>query len=108
SAPMGKKIHKRYSGGKVIKTYSPGNLKKSIGIRNDRNRETPTVYVAPLIGKKRKYDGYYAHMVHGGTRHMKSNPFMDRAFSSTKGQVTSEAEKKVAEQIQKQINKLSS
>lgn len=111
TAPIGKKVHKRYSrkNGAVLGVYSPGNLKKSIGNITGRKgsaRKNAVIYVGPR-SKGRKYDGYYGAMVHGGTKSQSKNPYMDRAFSKTKGLVTRDAEVKVAAAIQKQINKLS-
>lgn len=110
-APTGNKPHKRYSrrDGSVLAEYNPGNLKKSIGNitgRRGKARTNAVLYVGPR-SKGRKYDGYYGGMVHGGTKFQKANPFMDRAYSQTKGLVTKDAEQKVAAAIQKQINKLS-
>lgn len=110
-APVGTKVHKRYSrrDGSVLGVYNPGNLKKSIGNITGRRglaRTNAVLYVGPR-SKGRKYDGYYGAMVHGGTKYQKPNKYMDRAYSRTKGQVTRDAEDKVAAAIQKQINKLS-
>lgn len=109
-----------------------GNLKKSLGIivgKKGRSKENPTIYVGPRSGGRLKYDGWYGAIVHGGRnvyrrgfkrRHVRSkqnanaavkfipgNPYMDRAYNQTKGQVTKETEKSVAKAIQRQIDKLS-
>lgn len=105
-APVGTRIRNRYSGGKVAATLYPGNLRKSLGILTVKDRKNAAVIVAPRAGKKRKYDGYYAHMVEGGTTNMPAQPFMGPAFRKTKGKVTKEMERKVSLVIQKQIFKL--
>lgn len=110
-APTGDKPHKRYSrkDGSVLGSYLPGNLKKSLGnITGKRGlgKSNAVIYVGPR-SKGKKYDGYYGGMVHGGTKHQKANPFMDRAYAQTKGQVTAEAEIKTAKFLQRQIDKLS-
>ena len=110
-APVGDKVHKRYSrrDGSVLGTYNPGNLKKSIGNITGRRgfaKTNAVIYVGPR-SKGRKYDGYYGAMVHGGTKFQKANKYMDRAYNQTKGKVTKDAEEKVAKAIQKQIDKLS-
>ena len=46
--------------------------------------------------------------VHGGTVKITPNPFMDRAYNQTKGQVTADAENKVKKYMDKQITRLSS
>ena len=110
-APVGVKAHKRYSkkDGAVLGRYLPGNLKKSIGnITGKRGlgRNNAVIYVGAR-SKGKKYDGYYAGMVHGGTKYQSANPFMDRAYNQTKGLVTADAEINIAKLIQRQIDKLS-
>jgi len=110
-APVGDKVHKRYSrrDGSVLGVYNPGNLKKSIGNITGRRgsaKVNAVLYVGPR-SKGRKYDGYYGAMVHGGTKFQRPNKYMDRAYNRTKGLVTRDAEDKVAKAIQRQIDKLS-
>lgn len=110
-APVGDRVHKRYSrrDGRVLGVYNPGNLRKSIGNitgKKGLGRVNAVLYVGPR-SKGRKYDGYYGHMVHGGTVKQEANPYMDRAYNRTKGQVTVDAEARVAKALQKQIDKLS-
>lgn len=96
--------HKRYASGsrnkkgkgagRVIATYTPGNLNRSIGVLP--LKKTPDVWVGARVKKspsgsfdsKTRYDGYYAHMVHEGTkRSRKKNPFLVNAFNETSGAV---------------------
>jgi len=114
AAPVGDKPHSRYSRrtGEVLATYQPGNLKKSINHitgRRGLGRENAVLYVGPR-SKGKKYDGYYGHFVHEGTanRDAAPNPFMEKAYRSTRGQVTSDLQRRVAKALQRQINKLSS
>ena len=105
-SPVSKKPNVQ-SGKRTYKVIQPGNLKKSIGkIISKRNKVNAVLYVGPR-SKGRKNDGWYGAMVHGGTKKQAANPFMDKAFNTTKGQVTADAEVKVAAYIQKQINRLS-
>jgi HK97 gp10 family phage protein len=76
-----KEPHKRYKAGKVIATYEPGNLRRSIKIRR-RKRDGKTM-IGPTALKKgkangtysgRRVDAYYASFVNNGTRFMKNNP----------------------------------
>lgn len=101
-APLGTKKHSRDK-------FGPGNLRKSIGKRVGRKgteRTNAVLYVGAKLKGKNK--GWYAHFIEGGTTTgITSNPFMDKAFQSTKGLVTKEMEIKVAKYIQKQINRLS-
>ncbi|MBF05024.1 MAG: hypothetical protein CMP76_17240 [Flavobacterium sp.] len=127
-APVSKKAH-IVSGKRTKKKINPGNLKKAIGIilgKRGKSKENPTVYVGPRA--KGSFDGFYGGWVEKGHNvyakgfkrkrtkgvntgaaksKTKAIPFMQRAYNQTKGQVTSEAEKKVARVIQKQIDKLS-
>lgn len=70
--PTGTRAHKRYAGGKVVATYKPGNLRKSIQVL--ALRKSPDVHVGPKVGGKQgasvfgpsgPADGYYASMVYG-------------------------------------------
>lgn len=128
-APKSKKKHV-IGGKRTKKTISPGNLKKSIGVitgKRGRSKENPTVYVGPRA--KGNFDGFYGGWVEKGHNiykggfkrkrkkganngagvksRTKAIPFMQRAYQQTKGQVTSEVEKRVAKVIQKQIDKYS-
>lgn len=108
-APKSKKPHVQ-SGTRTYKIIQPGNLKKSIGkIRGKKGsaKVNAVLYVGPR-SKGRKNDGWYGAMVHGGTKHQTANPFMNRAYNQTKGQVTAEAEVKIAKYIDKQVARLSS
>lgn len=106
-APKSQAPHHRYSNGKIIATYQPGNLSKSIGKIVGRDKNNAVLYVGPRAGKNRKYDGFYGNFVEAGTVHMPAQPFMGPAYAQTKGMVTKNAEQKVARKIQQQINKLS-
>ncbi len=94
NAPTGTKIHRTYSGGKVVGTYHPGNLKKSAKILT-KLKKSPDVFVGPEVlrggsgtfGKGKRVNAYYAHMVEYGTVHSSARPFMRPALSSAGGQV---------------------
>lgn len=109
----------------------PGNLKKSIGVIRGKKgsaRTNAVVYVGPRA--RGKYDGYYGAWVHegkniyrsgfkrnrsgnrkanlkGAKKRTEGQPYMDKAYNATKGQVTQDAEKSVAKYIQKRIDRLS-
>lgn len=106
-APVSQAPHHRYSNGKIVATYEPGNLRKSLGVITVKDRKNASIIVAPRAGAKRKFDGYYAHMVHEGTVNQPANPFMERAFAQTKGQVSNDAARRTAKVVQRQINQLS-
>ena len=94
-APKGVKIHKRYAQsaggkrspkgkGKVVATYHPGNLKKSIRVL--RFRRSRDVFVGGKLAKRgqgggefgrgNKVDAYYMHYVEFGTSKKSARPFI--------------------------------
>lgn len=94
---------KRYSGGKVVAVYNPGNLRRSIKILSFR-RSKFAVFVGPQVGKasSKEYgrpgqpvDGFYAHMVEFGTIHSRPRPYMRPAFAKTKGMIVQIATQEV-------------
>lgn len=108
SAPVGAKAHKRYSTtkvnrsvrapkgmGKVVATYMPGNLARSIRVL-DLKKTKNAVYVgAKLKGPKtgtfqgQKADGYYMHMVERGTKNWKrGHPFFLASWVRSEPTVT--------------------
>lgn len=130
NAPKSKKPH-LISGKRTRQIVQPGNLKKSIGTITGRNKENPTVYVGPRA--KNNNLGFYGHFVEYGhniykqgakRKHSASerarahnnsiaqsrtaaNPYMQKTFDETKGQVTAETADKVAKVVQKTIDRLS-
>ena len=123
--PVSKRKH-LVSGKRTKKIITPGSLKKAIGVitgKRGNAKENPTVYAGPRA--KGNFDGFYGAWVELGhnvyAKGLKRNrrktsavktrtkavPFMKKAYEQTKGNVTAEAEKRVARVIQKQIDKLS-
>lgn len=118
-APISKKIHKARG-----VTISPGNLKKSLGFITGKNNN-PTIYVGARVKGPNK--GWYANFVHDGIniynkgfkrKHTKAannhaakrrtigNPFLTNAYTATKSVATADAEKRMANFIQRRIDKL--
>ena len=104
ATPRGSKTHYRYNTAKVnrairapkgmgniVATYSPGNLKKSMQVLKLNRAKTKTYVGARLakgkatgkFGAGARTDGFYAHMVDGGTKHMDARnyyrPAVERA-----------------------------
>ena len=91
AAPKSAKPHSRYdtpkiSGkikapkgqGRIVATYQPGNLKKSISVL--RFRHSLAVFIGPKVDKTgagKMPDGYYAHMVNSGTKHSSPRRFVE-------------------------------
>ena len=89
NVPVHAKPHKRYLNGKVVATYQPGNLKRSIGMVN--LKDSFLVWVGPRKAKGNtsgqfagsKVDGWYGHFVeygHGQAAH----PYMRPAYENNK------------------------
>lgn len=118
--PTSRKAH--WARGKLIQ---PGTLKKSIGNITGK-QENPTIYVGARA--KGSNEGWYGHFVEKGVNRYNKGyrrkrkagannhaaigrstgtPFMAQAYAQTDGQVTGDAEAKVAAFIQRRINKLS-
>ena len=97
AAPHGRKVHKRYSTAKLVKsirapkgrgnvvaTYYPGNLAASFDVLRFRQSKYAVFVGAKLakgtaqgvFGPFGKTDGYYAHMIEKGTRHTPPRPFI--------------------------------
>lgn len=106
-APMSKKPHVQKRRNQMFGTViSPGTGKRSIGKKIMRKSRNPMVIVSPKSNKRA--DGWYLRQfVIRGTKNIKANPFMDRAYSQTKGGITRDSEQRMAKYIQKQVNKLS-
>lgn len=119
-APISKKTHKARG-----VSINPGNLKKSLGNITGKSAD-PTIYVGARAKGQNK--GWYAHFVHDGVnvyskgfkrKHKKganssaakrrtaANPFLNKAYESTKNGVTADAERQMARFIQRRIDKLS-
>ncbi len=81
AAPMGEKTHSRYSNGKVVAVYRPGNLKRSIRIL-PLIRARQSVLVGPLA-RGGNIDGFYARFLEFGTKHISPNRFMERAAAAS-------------------------
>jgi HK97 gp10 family phage protein len=109
-------IHKRYpklvgkkagkGKGKPLATYTPGNLRRSIGII--ALKKTTNIYVGPRVKKDAsgvysggRYDGYYAHIVELGGKHFDKKPFMRPAYEATKDTVI----KLIADGCRKAVDK---
>lgn len=106
-APVSKRPHIQKRKGQAFGTViSPGTGKKSIGKKTMRRAANPTVYVSPRSTKRA--DGWYLRQfVVRGTKKIKGNPFIDKAYSQTQGKATKESEQKISKYIQKQIDRLS-
>lgn len=76
-----KPVH-RYKNGKIVATYKPGNLRRSIRVLP--LRRTKAVFVGPVTGGNRKIDGYYGHFMELGTAFFKGIHYMERAYKATR------------------------
>ena len=126
-APISKKPH-LVSGSRTRQLIQPGSLKKSIGTITSKSKN-PRILVGPRA--KGSFTGFYGawveeghniyakgfkrkHSVSGkGTNNAAAKSrttgrfYMKKSFELTKGQITTDAEKRVAAYIQKTIDRLS-
>lgn len=104
--PVGTKVHKRYPTGKgrraakgsgnVLATYRPGNLRKSIRVLNFRR--SSAAWVGAKLGKNP--DGYYAHMVEGGTVNYQGRHFFEKAVAAAGNATLNKAIQLIGKRIQ--------
>jgi HK97 gp10 family phage protein len=92
-APVGSKVHKRYSNKKEVARYHPGNLRKSIRVLTKLKRSDMT-WVGPqkdgnkgTFGRAR-FDPFYAGMVNKGTKNTRARPFFEPAIAAAAPQVS--------------------
>jgi HK97 gp10 family phage protein len=110
AAPVGKSLHKRYSTykvskairapkgmGNVVATYTPGNLARSMRVL-DLKKTRNAVYVGARLQKGAatgtfsgmRTDGYYLHMVEGGTKNWpEGRPFFHQTWNRVRPRVVS-------------------
>lgn len=106
AAPKSSKPHKRYSTakltkkirapkglGKVVATYFPGNLGRSINVLKF-SRAKSKVFVGAKLARRatgnfqgRRTDGYYMHMVEQGTKNWSGKAFFRASWERSKGRV---------------------
>ncbi len=106
AAPRSKAIHYRYSTAKLTKklrapkglgnkvaSYSPGNLGRSMNVLKF-SRAKSKVFVGSKLARRatgkftgRRTDGYYLHMVEGGTKHAAARPFFHPSWERSKSRV---------------------
>lgn len=108
-APKSKKAHTISGKTRATRTFQPGNLKKSIGKKNLTRANNPMLVVR--ANSRKSADGFYGRQfLTRGTKKgnkLDANPFMQKAYDQTKGNVSADAEAKVAKYIQRQIDRLS-
>lgn len=106
-APVSRRIVHRYNtpklsgklrapkgSGKIVASYSPGNLGRSINTLPLR-RLKRAIIIGPKKQKRNnaglfrgaRVDGFYAHFVEFGTRYTQAKPFVAPAWSQTRNQV---------------------
>lgn len=127
NAKRAARVIRRHTGNGVIE-YHQGNLKRSImRIRSlGRSRaKNMAIYVGAKYAKRqpkvkggksnksvikrykgRTVDGFYAHMLNSGTKHIRADKFWDRAVSSTESAVIKQATKEIIRKIREESNKL--
>lgn len=92
--------------GRVVATYMPGNLGRSIR-KLAASRLTRAILIGPKKEKRdptgvfsgRRVDGYYAAMVEGGTKNAAPKPFLAPAWESSRIQVLQNIETELTKMI---------
>lgn len=94
-APQSDKPHSRYSTpkisgklrapkgmGRIVATYQPGNLRKSV--QTLRFRRSKAVFIGPKVRRSggQMPDGYYAHMVNFGTTQQSAQRFVEAGVAA--------------------------
>jgi len=97
-----KPVH-RYKDGKIVATYKPGNLRKSIRVLP--LRRSKSVFVGPVTGGKRKIDGYYGHFMEFGNRFFQGIHYMEKAYKSTRYIVLAGIANDVRQSLNKYLRK---
>ena len=107
AAPKGRIVHRRYSTAKVNKsmrapkgmgtvvaTYSPGNLARSMQVLKLRRVKSGVIVGANLAKGSAKgnfggtrTDGYYLHMVEGGTNKWAGKPFFMATWNRSRPRI---------------------
>lgn len=129
AAPIGDKVHYRYSTPKVSKgrkapkgmgrkvaEYHPGNLGDAIKILPLKSQDTfvgarlekgtdPQGKFGPGLGMD-KSDGYYLHMVEYGTKKWGGRPFYRRTVAKMETPVLAKLKDEAAKSLQKEVNRL--
>jgi HK97 gp10 family phage protein len=95
NAPVGTREHAYYTGttkgskkpngqGQKLRTFKPGNAKRSFSILNFRR--SADLFVGPRTGKKSPYDGYYVPWLEFGTSKMSARPFIRPAVEAKRAE----------------------
>ena len=107
-APVSKKVHLQKRKNQKFGTYiNPGTGKKSLAKK--ALTKTPNAVVSVSPRSRKGADGFYLRQfVIPGTKKIAANSFIEAAYKQTKGQVTADAERKVTNYLQKQIDRLKS
>ena len=92
--------------GKIVATYASGNLQRAIR-KLPLRKAGRTVVIGPKAQRRNhkgrfagnRVDGYYAHMVEGGTKYASAKPFMEPAWRATRSQVIAGINKDLSKHI---------
>jgi len=106
AAPKSRKVHFRYNtakltkkirapkgSGKIVATYTPGNLGRSINVLKF-NRAKSKVFVGAKLARTttgnfsgRRVDGYYMHFTEKGTKKIQGSGWFLKSWERSKGRV---------------------
>ena len=101
--PQSNNPHHRYKDGKIVATYFPGNLRRSLQILGNKGKLTGSIIAGPKRAPEgktsgkfsgRRVDGWYAGIVE------RKKPYLRPAYQSKKDA----AEKLIIEKMKQEIN----
>jgi len=84
---------------------SPGQLKRSLGMIEARDKLMPAVWVGPRRGNKAKDDGWYGHFLEFGTIKQGAQPYMRPSFDQQKEQIPELVRRELEAEIVKVFKK---
>lgn len=111
-APKSDAPHYRYKDGRIVATYYPGNLRRSIRVLPLRRTAKAAVLIGPKLAassggatgdfKGNRVDAYYATMVEFGTVNQRPQPYMRPAAETAGPQALQLAVRELKAEIEKQ------
>jgi HK97 gp10 family phage protein len=76
-----------------------GRLKKSMGMKANRDYGGPAISIGPRSGKKEKYDAWYSHLIEFGTKYQSARPFLRPAIDAKQKEILEAMGKKMSASI---------
>ena len=91
NAPTGKEAHKTYKG----RLVAPGFLKRNIKLKKLRGRDKARI----AYGIWAEGEAWYGQLVEAGTKRIRANPWLGRAYNSQKDAVVDDFKREISNRI---------